>query len=255
LLVVSSGSTLAVSKAPFSIFRVGLPFETSALSDFFLVGLSVGLSGRASPFSVCRIGLPFEPPTCVDFFPMGLLVGARGRNSSSSILRIFCVSCETIRGTKTRLARPVRMQPGRRRRGRSRAQKPAAAALATGATRAGHACRSAGLRAIGARVMANAHKISAAAGERKAHPASAELEPTSGSCLKHTPPALRSQPQKARASCMRVRLGPNPLAAFDYHPAQGRRLRGRCAPAAGRKTPSYTDSVRNTAFAAIGWRV
>jgi len=35
--------------------------------------------------------------------------------------------------------------------------------------------------------MAIAHKISAAAGERKAHPAAAETEPTSGSCLKHTP--------------------------------------------------------------------
>jgi hypothetical protein len=30
-----------------------------------------------------------------------------------------------------------------------------------------------------ARAMGNAHKISAAAGERRAHPASAETEPTS----------------------------------------------------------------------------
>jgi len=37
--------------------------------------------------------------------------------------------------------------------------------------------------------MAIAHKISAAAGERKAHPASAETEPSSCSCLKHSLPA------------------------------------------------------------------
>jgi hypothetical protein len=38
-----------------------------------------------------------------------------------------------------------------------------------------------------ARLMAIAHKISAAAGERKAHPAAAEIEPTSGYYLNHTP--------------------------------------------------------------------
>ena len=46
-----------------------------------------------------------------------------------------------------------------------------------------------GLRAMRARAMGNAHKISAAAGERTSHPASAETEPSSGSCLKHTLPA------------------------------------------------------------------
>jgi len=36
------------------------------------------------------------------------------------------------------------------------------------------------------RAMGSAHKISAAAGERKVHPASAETEPTCGYYLKHT---------------------------------------------------------------------
>jgi hypothetical protein len=38
-----------------------------------------------------------------------------------------------------------------------------------------------------ARLMAIAHKISAAAGEQKAHPAAAETEPTCGYYLNHTP--------------------------------------------------------------------
>jgi hypothetical protein len=122
----------------------------------------------------------------MDFFLVRLVVGARRRNLFLSKHLIFGVSFAQL--FKRRHVSHIRKFAGRRR-GRDRAQKPAAAALATSATRAGHVVVGAGSGMMRARPMGSAHKISAAAGERKAHPAAAETEPTSGYYPNHTPPA------------------------------------------------------------------
>src|SRR5262245_60999039 len=161
-----------------------------ALAELFLVGLTVGLRGGDQLLPIGRIDLPSVTAPREDLVFVLPVVGGRIRDLFLSKFLIIGVSFAQLFEMRTHVSR---IRKFGRRAARTRARAKAGRRGARNERHAGRTCLSfgwpVGLRAMRARAMGNAHKISAAAGERTSHPASAETEPSSGSCLKHTLPA------------------------------------------------------------------